>query len=144
MIAPFDDESLEFKIRPEGEALEPNGDTTGEIHARADAESSPLGLPFENQISIIADGKSESRVESFFVFPEGGIRTLYFLMRAEYVKKDESDWLAELDAAFDEARVFTPETIPPQLPARFGKPALPINDQSCIKVDQSMCPNEEK
>lgn len=59
------------------------------------------------------------------------------------MKKEESTWLEELDEAFSDGNVFTPETLPPGFPARFGKPAAPVNTVDCVKADQSLCPTEE-
>ena len=59
------------------------------------------------------------------------------------MKKSELTWLQELDTAFAEANVFTPEALPPGFPARFGKPAAPVNTVECIKANQSLCPTEE-
>lgn len=59
------------------------------------------------------------------------------------MKKEDTTWLGELDEVFADGNVFTSETIPPGFPARFGKPAAPVNTVDCVKADQSLYPTEE-
>lgn len=130
------------KAKEDGQVVfEPSSNTTSENNSKGTVD----GVSFDLQASILTDGAFESRIESYFRYqPPSYDPVLWYMMRVQSNKMEEAEWLKELDAAFDEARVFTAETLPPQIPARFGKPSAPVNEKSCIKIDQSKCPTEEQ